>query len=136
MASTPLSRGQGTGIKIPAFVQPNEPATSKLPTPQRATEEVESKTEIFSNTPSFDDQYSRYPNTTKLGYEEFDLFKVSIPEERQRFIEFNKQRCPLGAPAILIKKETEYFSPTDGTVTITVRFKRLTYAKLVGRPRA
>jgi len=134
MASIPLNRGQGTGIKIPAFVQPDESPISKPTPPKRDTETVESKTEIFSSTPSFDDQYARYPNTTKLGYEEFDLFKVSIPEERQRFIEFNKQRCPLGAPAILIKKETEYFSPADGTVTITVRFKRLTYAKLVGRP--
>lgn len=134
MDKTPLNRGQGTGIKLPAFATPDQSAISKPPlTP---AEHVESKTDVFSNTPSFDDQYARYPNTTKLGYEEFDLFKVSIPEERQRFIEFNKQRCPLGAPAILIKKETEYFSPTDGSVTITVRFKKLTYAKLVGRPRA
>lgn len=121
---TPITQ-LGEGIKREEA--PPVPEVEEEPEPE--AELNEKGDPMWLETPSFSDQFRRYPKLCRVGPLQVDVFNIVIPEEKTRLNELYSKSVPMEAPGLIMSKpETQAYR---GGWSILVSYRKVLYKKLI-----
>jgi hypothetical protein len=126
----------GAGV----HVDPNQvaPSFATPPPTEEDTKKVESDFEehrdpkgktVWSSTPTFENQYKRFPETTRLVGPIVAVYDAANPEQLKELNTLFSKQQPEEAPSIMIASRKENFH--DGKWLMLLEYFRVEYKQLI-----
>ena len=128
----------GAGIKIDAYkVVGYNDAQSTTPAPEVVApntsapqDYVDTKGKVsWVDTPTFENQYKRYPETCRLVGPQLSVFNITEAEEMMQLNSMLLKQQPEEAPSILIASKKENFH--EGKWLVLLEYYRVEYKQLI-----
>jgi hypothetical protein len=118
----------------PSMVQPSEAR------PKEQNEENDEEKEykenkdvkgisVWSSVPTFDDQYKRFPETTRLVGPVVGIFDVAVAEQLNDLNNLLAKQQPESAPSVILASRKENFY--EGKWLMLLEYFRVEYKQLV-----
>lgn len=99
-------------------------------TPQAETDEQENP--IWSDKPTYSDQWWRFPETCKTGPLTTAVFKLSSPTDLEKLNALMGRTVPESAPGIAVAPGGSVeWSEKEGTYVELVKYKKIQYKRLI-----
>ncbi len=84
---------------------------------------------VWYDEPSFDDQYEKYPSTTRLVGPQLAVFNIADPGQLDALNKLLLKQQPKESPSVvLINKKENFF---QGTWLMSVEYFKIQYKKLI-----
>jgi hypothetical protein len=84
---------------------------------------------IWINTPTFEDQYKRFPETTRMVGPVVSVFDVANPEQLKELNALLSKQQPEHAPSIILASRKENFH--EGKWLMLLEYFRVEYKQLI-----
>jgi hypothetical protein len=123
----------GTGVSR----EPDPEAAGKKKKPETTEQHPEPKAklkggkETWADTPSFEDQFSKYPQTVNIGPRQFKRFDMSKDTDLLELNKFYQGTVPESAPSVYIAGEDKQFCEATQNWKILVAYHTLRYKILI-----
>jgi hypothetical protein len=120
-----------TGSSIPkellAIASPDE---EEVQLPESAYEDPDLDEAEWSEKPTYAAQLSEHPDTCRILAQQVALFDLLKPEELKGYNHIQSLAEPQEAPTLIIIEDTVK-DPADGKWLALLRYRRLSYKKLI-----
>lgn len=126
----------GAGVNVdpnqvsPSFATPapTEEDTKKFESDFEEHRDPKGKT-VWSSTPTFENQYKRFPETTRLVGPIVAVYDAANPEQLKELNTLFSKQQPEEAPSIMIASRKENFH--DGKWLMLLEYFRVEYKQLI-----
>lgn len=125
----------GAGVKVdPSKIESS--FASPQSTPKEETDDSDFKEErdpkgktIWINTPTFEDQYKRFPETTRMVGPVVAVYDAANPDQLKELNALLSKQQPEDAPSIILASRKENFH--EGKWLMLLEYFRVEYKQLI-----
>jgi hypothetical protein len=125
----------GAGVKVdpskiaPSFASPESDSKPENDDSDFKEERDPKGKTIWINTPTFEDQYKRFPETTRMVGPVVAVFDVANPEQLKELNALLSKQQPEHAPSIILARREENFH--EGKWLMLLEYFRVEYKQLI-----
>jgi hypothetical protein len=98
-------------------------------------EVVVSKDVDWADTPTYADQFEKYPSTTRTVGPKFKSFDMSKPEEEEALDKFINKTLPAEAPQIVVIETEKKFCDSTENWKLLLSYYQVQYRKILDKGR-